>query len=87
MHCSKEGKCMAPTVGRPLLWAVLLGTDVLLAAETQVRRLEEELRLEEDMQLSTALLVLGLVTRQESRISWRPYHAFNKARKAPVAMD
>lgn len=53
---------------------VRLGTDVQLKAETQVRKLEEGLRLEKDMQLFTTLLALGLVTRWESRISWRPYH-------------
>lgn len=64
-----------------------LGTDVHLGAETQVRKLEEELRLEKDMQLSTTLLALGPGTRWVSRLSWRTYHAFNKAKKAPAAMD
>lgn len=54
---------------------VRLGTDVQREAETQVRKLEEGLRLEKDMQLFTTLLALDLVTRWESRISWRPYHA------------
>lgn len=63
-----------------------LGTDVLLEAETQVRKLEE-LRLEKDMQLSTKLLALGPETRWVSRLSWRTYYAFNKAKKAPGAMD
>lgn len=40
---------MAATVGWPPLRAVRLDTDVQPEAETQVRQLEEELRLEKDM--------------------------------------
>lgn len=55
-----------------------LGIDVHLEAETQVRKLEGELRLEKDMPLSSSLLALGPGTRWMSRVSWRPYHAFKK---------
>lgn len=68
VHCDKEGKWMPAATGWPLLWAVHLVSDAKLKAKGQVRKLEEELRLETDMQVSTALLASGLEDRWESRI-------------------
>lgn len=44
---------MAATVSWPPLWAVWSATNVQLEAEAHVRKLEEELRLEKDVCLST----------------------------------
>lgn len=47
-------------------------TNAQLEAKAQVRKLEEEWRLEKDTQLSTILLALGVIDKKwESRISWR----------------
>lgn len=46
-----------------LQWTVQLDTDVQLEAKTQVRKLEEEFRLETDMWLSSTLLDLGLADK------------------------
>lgn len=47
-------------------------TNAQLEAKAQVRKLEEERRLEKDTQFSTTLLALGLTDKKwESRISWR----------------
>lgn len=43
----------------PLLWALQLATDAQLDAEDQIRKLEEELSLEKDMQLPTTLTLQG----------------------------
>ena len=67
MRCSKEEKQMAAAVGWSLLWAVGLDTDAQLEAEAQVRELEEELRLETDMQLTTTLLTLGMAEKLEEQ--------------------
>lgn len=45
-HCGKEEKLMAATVGWPLPLAIQLATDAQLEAEAQIRKLEEELKLE-----------------------------------------
>lgn len=45
----REGKETAAPVGRPL-WADGLDPDAQLEAEAQVRKLEEELRIEQDVQ-------------------------------------
>lgn len=47
-------------VGWPLLWAFRLAPDAQLEFEAQAKELEEELRLEKDMWLSTTLLTSGL---------------------------
>ena len=54
---------MATTVGWPPLWAVQPATDAQLEAEAWVRELEEELKLEKNVQLSTALLALWLADK------------------------
>ena len=55
---------MAATVVWPLLWAIWLDPDAQLEAEAPVRKSEEELKSEKDMQKSTMLLDLG---RQNGR--------------------
>ena len=59
VHYRKEGKQMAAAVGWSPLWAVWMATNTQLEAKAQGRKLEEELRLEKDVQLSTTLLALG----------------------------
>lgn len=61
--CGTEGKWMVAVVDWLLLRAVCLNTDAWLEAEVWVRKSEEELRLEKDMQLSTLLLASGLVDK------------------------
>ena len=52
---------------------VQLATDAQLEAEARARKLEEELRLEKDVWVSSALFASGLAEKGESRIiSWRP---------------
>ena len=46
---------MAAPMGWPLMWAAWLATNVQLEAEAQVRKLEDEQRLEKEV--STILLV------------------------------
>lgn len=58
---------MPATVGWNLLWASIVAIDAQLEVESPLRKLEEELKLE-DMWLSTTVLALGMVTRWESRI-------------------
>ena len=62
---------MAAAVRWPPLRAVWPDANAQLVAETQVRNLEEELRLEKHVHVSS--LTLGLAEKVESRIiSWRP---------------
>ena len=71
MHCSKEGKRVAAAVGWSPLWAVQVANDAQLEAKAQVTVLEEELRLEKDVWLSTTLLASGLaeeVGKQDNRL-------------------
>lgn len=57
---------MAAAVDWPLLWTVRLRIDVQLEDATQVSKLEEKLRLEKDVQLSTTLLLeLGDMVREQ----------------------
>lgn len=58
---------MPATVGWNLLWGSMVAIDAQLEVESPLRKLEEELKLE-DMWLSTTVLALGMVTRWESRI-------------------
>ena len=58
-HCGKEGKWMAAATGWPPLWAVHVVADAKLEAKAQVKKFEEELRLEQDM-LVAALVASGL---------------------------
>lgn len=58
-HCGKEGKWMAAATGQPPLWAVHVVADAKLEAKGQVKKFEEELRLEQD-RLVAALLASGL---------------------------
>lgn len=51
------------TVNWPLLWEAQLDADVQLGAEAQVRKEEEELRLEKNMRVSPALLPLVLADK------------------------
>lgn len=51
---------MGLPMGLPLLWAVQLALDAQPEVETQVRKLEELLRLEKEMWLFTTLLDSGL---------------------------
>ena len=53
--------------GLPLLWGVWLASDAQLEAEAQVRKMEEELSLEKDVQLSTTLLTSGLEDEVEEQ--------------------
>lgn len=57
----KEGKQMTAEVGWPLLWAIQLATNAQLEAESQLRNLEDELKLEKD--LFTALLASRLANK------------------------
>lgn len=50
-------------MGRPLLWATPLANNVQVEVEAQVRELEGELRLEQDVWVSTTLLALGLTNK------------------------
>ena len=59
---------MPATVGWNLLWGSMVAIDAQLEVESPLRKLEEELKLE-DMWLSTTVLALGMVTRWESRIT------------------
>lgn len=59
---------MPAMVGWHLLWGSIVATDAQLEVESPIRKLEEELKLEKGMWLSTTLLALGMVTRWESRI-------------------
>ena len=52
-----------------------VGTDAQPQAEALIRKLEEELRLEKDVPLSTALLASRLTNKWERRVSWRPQSA------------
>ena len=58
---------MPATVGWNLLWGSMVAIDAQLEVESPLRKLEEELKLE-DMWLSTTVLALAMVTRWESRI-------------------
>lgn len=62
-HCSEEGKHVAATVGWLLLWAVQQAIDAQTEAEAQVKKLEEELRLEKNVWFSTILLASGLADK------------------------
>ena len=56
----KQGReVLVSDMGWPLLWAVQLATRNRLHTDTQVRKLEDELRLEKDMQASTGLPAFG----------------------------
>lgn len=55
LHCDKERKRRAATVGRPPRWAIQLDSDAQQEFETQIRNLEE-LRLEKVMRLSVTTL-------------------------------
>lgn len=82
-HCSKEGKQTAVTVEWPLLWAVQLAINAQWETEAQVRKMEEELKLEKNMQLSAILLTLVLGTRWEGMIiNWRPLHAILQSKES-----
>lgn len=59
---------MPAMVGWHLFWGGIVAADAQLEFESPIRKLEEELRLE-DMWLCATLLALGLVTRWESRIN------------------
>ena len=52
---------LASTEGRPL------ATDAQLEAEARVRQLEEELKLEKNVQVSTALPALGLADKMREQ--------------------
>ena len=58
---------MAAVVGWPLLWADCLDSDAELESKTQVRKLEEELRLEKDVWLSAMLLASGQSRKVEEQ--------------------
>lgn len=67
----ETNKQMVAIMGWHLLWAIWLDTHGQGEAETQIRKLEEELSLE-NMWLYTPLPVSGLVTKWESKIiTWR----------------
>ena len=62
----KQGReVLVSAMGWPLLWAVQLATRNRLHTDTQVRKLEDELGLEKDMQAPTGLPALG--DRQHER--------------------
>lgn len=82
-RCGKEGKCMAATVVWPVLWVTWLTADAQLEAEAKVGKLEEELRLEKIVWLSTILLALGLadkVGEQDNQLETSSGH-FCKGRR------
>lgn len=54
-HCGKEWKWIIALMGWHLVWAVQLTTNAQLEAEAAVRKLEDILRLEKDVSLSTTL--------------------------------
>ena len=58
---------MPAMLGWYLFWGSIVATDVQLEVESPIRKLEEELRLE-DRWLSAILLASGMVTKWESRI-------------------
>lgn len=58
---------MVVAVGWPLLWADWLDTDAKLESKIQVRKLEEELRVEKDVWLPTTLLALGQSQKVEEQ--------------------
>lgn len=63
---------MATSVGSPLLWEIRLALNAHLEAEAGGGKLEQGLKLEKDMKLSSTLLAQGWQTRRESRIiSWK----------------
>ena len=81
--CDKEEKQIVGPYCGQFGWTLM---PTQLVAKAQVRKLEEELRSEKDMQASSALLALGLQTRWESRIiRWRLSVLFCKARRARAA--
>lgn len=57
--CCGKVKQMVAAMGCPLLWTVWLDTDAQLEAEPQIRKLEEQLRLERGIWLFTTLLASG----------------------------
>lgn len=80
---------MAAIVGWLLLQAIWLAMNAQLEADAWVRKLEEELRLDKDMWLSTTRLASGLAdnvgeqaNKFETLACW-----FCKASRAQAAMD
>lgn len=59
-HRGKEDCGVVSLLSWPLFWTPPLTTDAQLAAATKVRQVEEELSLEKNMRLSTALWAFNL---------------------------
>lgn len=86
MPCRKVGQHRAAAVGWPQRWAGQLSTHAQLKAEAQVRELEEELRIEQDMKVSTAVCIRAGRQGGKSKItSWKASCVICRTRRVPTA--
>lgn len=89
VYFGREEKWMATAMDWPLVWAAEPDTNAQLKAEAQAIKMEEELRLEKNVWVSTTLLALELAYKmRESRTTNGDFNvSFYKARKVQAAVD